>query len=221
MTILDNSTREAAGPVPAVVAVLVAAWAAIAGLLAFDGALQVPPGAPPLPVLLAVALPLAGFGLLYSGWPAFRSWLLALDLRLLIMVQAWRVVGGSFLLLLTWGMLPGLFAWPAGLGDVAIGATAPLVALALVRRPDVAAGAGFVAWNLLGILDFVVAVGTGIFASGAVAGYAGAVTTAPMTGWPLGLVPGFLVPLFTMIHLAAILQSRQLARAGRASLRHA
>lgn len=221
MTILDTQMRGAAGPVPAVTAVLVVAWAAAAASLASDGALRAPPGAPPLPVLLAVALPLAAFGLLYAGWPGFRNWLLAMDLRLLVILQSWRVVGGSFLVLLSWGLLPGLFAWPAGLGDVAVGATAPLVALALIRRPDAASGAGFVAWNLLGILDFVVALGTGVYASGTVAAYAGAVTTAPMTSWPLGLIPGFLVPLFTMIHLAAILQSRHLARAAGDAARQA
>ena len=39
----------------------------------------------------------------------------------------------------TYGVLPGIFAWPAGLGDMAIGATAPLVLSGLLRRPDFAA----------------------------------------------------------------------------------
>src|SRR5262249_11237234 len=44
------------------------------------------------------------------------------------------------------GVLPGAFAWPAGLGDIAIGVTAPWVALALVRRPGFATSRVFVAY---------------------------------------------------------------------------
>ncbi len=52
-----------------------------------------------------------------------------------------------FLTLYSYGVLPGIFAWPAGLGDMAIGVTAPLVLSALLRRPGFAAGKSFVAWN--------------------------------------------------------------------------
>jgi len=45
-----------------------------------------------------------------------------------------------------------------------------------------------VVWNLLGILDLVVAVTTGALSSGFVAGLAGKVTTAPMAQLPLVLI---------------------------------
>ena len=107
-------------------------------------------------------------------------------------------------------MLPGLFAWPAGLGDIAIGVTAPWIVLALIRRPDFAWSKTFVAWNLLGLLDLVVAVGTGALSSGLATGVAGEITTGPMAQLPLVLIPAYLVPIFITLHLTALLQARRL-----------
>jgi hypothetical protein len=112
-----------------------------------------------------------------------------------------------FLALYKHGLLPGAFAWPAGLGDIAIGVTAPWVALALVRRPGFATSRVFIAWNLFGILDLVLAVGTGGLHSALAS--AGEVTTGPMAELPLVLIPAYLVPLFIMLHLAALLQARR------------
>jgi hypothetical protein len=108
-------------------------------------------------------------------------------------------------------VLPGAFAWPAGLGDIAIGVTAPLVAVALVHRPDFSISRAFVVWNLLGILDLVVAVTVGGLISALASPAAGVVTTQPMAQLPLVLIPAYLVPLFVMLHLAALFQARRRA----------
>ena len=63
-------------------------------------------------------------------------------------IQAWRFAGLGFIALYAYGVLPGLFAWPAGLGDMAIGVTAPLVIYALRRRPAFAVSSLFWVWNL-------------------------------------------------------------------------
>jgi hypothetical protein len=67
-------------------------------------------------------------------------------------------------------------------------------------------------WNVLGMLDLVVAVGTGALGSALAAGVAGEVTTRPMAELPLILIPAFLVPIFAMLHVAAVFQARHLAR---------
>src|SRR5262245_20779478 len=106
---------------------------------------------------------------------------------------------------------------PAGrgrLGDMASGMRAPWVVVALSDRPGVAASQGFVTWNLLGLLDFVVAVGTGVLISSTAIGLGGAITTNPMGILPLVLIPCYLVPLFSMLHLTAIFQARQRAKSG-------
>jgi hypothetical protein len=74
----------------------------------------------------------------------FRDFILTFDLRLATGIQAWRFAGFAFLALYAHHVLPGLFAWPAGLGDMAIGITAPWVILALIRRPGFAASRPFV-----------------------------------------------------------------------------
>lgn len=194
--------------VPAMLAI----WLALVLLLGASGAFVQPPGLPPLPLLLGAAVPLTVFLAAYLGSGTFRAWTLAADLPLVTAVQAWRFAGLGFIALAANGVLPGLFAWPAGLGDMAIGLAAPWLALALVRRPGFAASRLFVGWNLLGVLDLVVAASTAalsqIFATGA----PGAATMAPMTQLPLVLVPAYLVPLFMMLHLTALFQARRLAR---------
>jgi hypothetical protein len=112
------------------------------------------------------------------------------------------------------GVLPGVFAWPAGLGDIAIGITAPWVAYTLVHRPGFATGRVFFLWNLLGILDLVVAVSVGGLSSALAAGVAGEVTTGPMAQLPLVLIPANFVPIFVMLHLAALFQARWHALTG-------
>ena len=136
---------------------------------------------------------------------------MAADLPLLTAVQAWRFAGFGFLALFAYGVLPGSFAWPAGLGDMAIGLTAPWLALILASRPAFAASRLFVLWNLLGILDLIAAVGTATINQILATGAAGEVTVAPMAQLPLLLVPAYLVPLFFICHLTALFQARRLA----------
>ena len=184
-------------------------WFVLVFLLGEKGAFVQPQQVPPFPILLGFTVPLVVFFAAYLGSEAFRALILGADLRLLTATQAWRAGGLGFLALYAHGVLPGLFAWPAGLGDIAIGVTAPWVALALIRRPTFVASPLFVVWNLLGIFDLVVAVGTGALSSGFVAGLAGEVTTGPMAQLPLVLIPAYFVPLFIMFHLTALFQSRR------------
>jgi hypothetical protein len=195
---------------PIIVGVLVL-WFVVVVLLGAAGAIARPPGTPPFPILIAVTAPVLVFLGAYWGWPAFRANVLSLDLPLATSIQAWRAAGLGFLALYAYGVLPGAFAWPAGLGDIAIGVTAPWVARALVRRPGFAIGRVFRVWNLLGILDLIVAVSVGGLSSALASGAAGEVTTGPMARLPLLLIPAYLVPLFVMLHLAALFQARRQA----------
>ena len=82
----------------------------------------------------------------------------------LIGVQLYRALGVIFLILYATDKLPGLFAWPAGLGDVLVGVLAPVVAIAYARAPDRNTDLVF-AWNLFGLADLIVAVTTGFLTS--------------------------------------------------------
>jgi hypothetical protein len=194
------------------VAVFFLAWLALIFVLGARGAFVAPRGAPPLGLLIGLLAPLGLFVVGYRTIPQLREFILSADLRLIVGIQAWRWAGFGFLALYTYGVLPGVFAWPAGLGDMAIGMTAPLVLSGLLRRPGFAAGKSFVAWNLSGILDLTVAVSIGALVPLLAPNFYGAVTTAPMTQLPLVLIPTYLVPTFLMLHLTALFQARRLGR---------
>jgi hypothetical protein len=194
------------------VTIALAVWLLLVVSLGAAGAFVGPPGTPPLPIAIGVAAPLV----LFFGWlrlsHSFREFVLSLDLRLIAGMQAWRWAGLGFLSLYAHNVLPAVFALPAGLGDMAIGVTAPWIILALVRQPGFAARATFIRWNVLGILDLLIAVSIGTVSAFLATGAPGEVSTAPMAILPLLLIPAFMVPLFFMLHAAALMQSRQLIR---------
>ena len=188
-------------------------WFALAFATVQSGAFAGAPDQPPLAMITAVGLPIVLFMAAYGLSSGFRAFVLSRNLRFVTMLQAWRVVGFAFVALYLYGVLPGFFAIPAGLGDVAVGLAAPFVVAALTTRLDYAASGRFVLFHLLGLLDFVVAVGTGLAMRGAIADGAVGASMAPLAELPLAMIPGFLVPLFILFHLTALLQSRQARRA--------
>ena len=183
-----------------------AVWCAAILVLGTAGAFVGPPGRPPLPIAAGAMLPLVLFAAAYLSSRAFRDFVLSADLRLVAGIQAWRWAGIGFLSLWAYGILPGFFAWTAGLGDMAVGCSAPWIALALARDRSFVGSRRFALFNWLGILDLTVALSLG--GLGAVL-LRGSVTTAPMAQMPLILIPAFLVPLFLMLHITALLQARR------------
>jgi len=167
------------------------------------------PGRPPLALLTAIVVPPALFILVYRVSTEFQRFVLGLDLRLLTAVQSWRVLGGTFLFLYAFNLRPALFAFSAGLGDVAVGVAAVFVLHAIVN--------GHPNWrrrvlllNLGGLLDFVGAVATGVLTSNSSLGLFAPATPMPSMGMmPLSLIPSFMVPLWIIIHCASLLQLRQ------------
>jgi hypothetical protein len=121
-----------------------------------------------------------------------------------------RVVGVVFLLVMAQGHLPAAFALPAGLGDMAIGASAPFVARRLARAPRRAA-AGTVRFNVLGLLDLIVAVSLGVLL-----GLPGLVAVTPSTEalrlLPLALILTVAVPLAIALHIVSLYRLRTAIR---------
>jgi hypothetical protein len=191
---------------------VLAVWFALVVSLGALGAFVGVPGRPPIAIALGVGGPLLLFLAALQLSPSFGEFVLSLDLRLIAGIQAWRWAGLGFLSLYARNILPAVFALPAGLGDMAVGFAAPWMILGLVRRPGFAASPAFVRWNLLGILDLIVAVSLGALMATLSTGAPGEISTAPMATLPLLLIPAFLVPLFLMLHIAALMQSRQVSR---------
>ena len=185
---------------------ILAVWFAIAYVVGSSGILVPPTPQVFQPVGLTVVIPLLIFAAAYLGIPRFRQFILTQDIRWLTGLQHWRVLGFTFLALYAFNVLPGLFAWPAGIGDVAVGLTAAIVAAHLARNAAFARTRAFVAFHVFGVLDFVVAVATATLAAGAFPTLVTAPTTDPMAMWPLNLFPSFIVPLLLMAHIAVFLQ---------------
>lgn len=188
-------------------AALVGGWFVVVLVAAGFGVFAAPPSEPPLALLAALAVPVGAFGAAMVLSPAARAFALGLDPALLTGLQAWRIVGGMFLVLYAFGLLPGLFAWPAGLGDVAVAAAAPFVAWTLWRTPAILSTTGFRSFHYLGIADLVLAIATGVAARSAIPDLVGPVTSTPMGQLPLVVIPAFAVPAFVILHIIALVQS--------------
>jgi hypothetical protein len=198
--------RRPAALVSGGAAVLLGGWLAVSALLADRLVYHQNPGQ--TKPWLAVAL----LGVLGTLLAATRIPLVARVLAApgttarLILPHTLRLAGASFLIVMALGHLPAIFAVPAGLGDIAIGLAAPPVAGALARgahRPAF--------WfNVLGLLDLVVAVGIGV-----TVGYRIVEVTPsgePLSLLPLALIPTTAVPLLLALHIVSL---RQLATAAR------
>jgi len=180
---------------------ILVAWFAFALMGAAFGIFRAPTGRPPIPVALAASIPIVVFLISFAVSRGFRDFVLGLNPRVLTMVHSWRLVGFMFLVLYSYHILPGMFALPAGWGDILIGATAPLVALKLANRKHLKS---FVVWQILGITDLLTAIATA--ATTAIIRPQGIGPDA-MAVLPLSLVPTFFVPLLLMLHLICLAQA--------------
>ena len=141
---------------------------------------------PRIPMALAATL-LTGYLLLLS--PTFRRIVAAVPQHWLIGIQAFRILGAVWLVRYSAGALPGFFALPAGIGDVATGLLAPFVAYAWYSGKPYARGV-VIAWTLFGMADLVNAVVLGGLTNGGAGGIV----------FPVVLIPAYGVPRAFLIH---------------------
>ena len=197
--------RRAATAVTATSAAVLGGWLVVSGLLARAGVYRQDPGEVPwfpvvvagflIALVLATRIPLVSRILADPGTPAR-----------LALPHTLRVVGVLFLIVMAQGHLPAAFALSAGLGDIAIGVAAPLVARRLASDND---RTGAVRFHVLGILDLIVAGSIGFLLIGLVE-----VTpsTAPLLLLPLALVPTVAVPLALALHIVSLRRLRTAAK---------
>ncbi|MDB6016350.1 MAG: hypothetical protein JWR19_839 [Pedosphaera sp.] len=188
-----------------VVYTVIALWFLFALLMGIFGQYVSGPEKPPLYLGLTLGLPMLFFVAAYVRRGALWAFAQTLDLRVITLLHIWRLLGVVFLIDYFQGRLPGGFALPAGIGDVITAVTAVPLALAMSHQtPGVRKW--FVAWNIFGLVDLIVAVGSGILHSASSFGIlAGAgPTTLLMSQFPLSMVPTFFVPLFILLHLLAL-----------------
>jgi hypothetical protein len=155
-------------------------------------------------VQFGLLLPIIAGVIFYWRSSALKRIIAGASQTLLVGTQFFRVEGMIFLILLVGGALPGVFALPAGTGDVAVGLAAPAVAFAFARGLRGSTGLAR-AWNLLGLADLAVAVTTGFLSSPSpIQKLAFDNPNTLITAFPLVIIPVFLVPLAVLLHLASL-----------------
>lgn len=165
-------------------------------------------------------IPLVAGVMLFRGSATLRRIVEAVPQSWLVSLQVYRTEGVIFLVLYATGHLPGVFAWPAGAGDILVGLLAPVVGFAYAR--DSRGASGWVrAWNLFGIADFIVGVTIGFLTTpGPLQKLSLDAPNKLITEFPLVMIPVFIIPLSTLLHLASLtkVQQRQIEPEVRHSL---
>jgi hypothetical protein len=190
------------------VMVPVTLWAAVAWTAAIDGVFRT--GASPLPLLpSAIFLPvIIGAPLLLLS-KRVGQLLDAMPTTWLVALQLYRVFGSQWLAYWLRGLLPGLWALPAGTGDVLTGLFAVPAAIALAT--GMAEGRkATILWNIFGLADFAVAITLGLIISPGP--FQLIVPNGPnigLDGYPNVLTPAFVVPSSILLHALSL---RQLGR---------
>jgi hypothetical protein len=127
-----------------------------------------------------------------------RQWVIA--------VQVYRVEGVIFLILYASNLLPGMFAVPAGAGDVAVGLLALAIGIDISGRQQIRSRTVSL-WNLFRIADLIVALATGFLTSPST--FQRCSFDHPnelISVFPLVLIPTFLVPLAIVLHIISLVQ---------------
>lgn len=165
------------------------------------------PGEAPLAILISFATTLILFAIAYFILPAFREYVLKLDMRFLIMLHSWRMLGMGFIMLHLFDQLPALFAYLAGLGDALTALVAVFLAYAMFSNREGVSRNWIWRWNTFGLVDFIVAVTVGILTrSDALLAPANGLNSDLMTTFPFVIIPAFLVQVFALTHIIIYLQ---------------
>jgi hypothetical protein len=190
----------------AAAASLWAGWVMAAALLARSGAfrqqhgtvrpwLAVAAGGVLLVTLLVARLPAAAAFVLEAPSSASR----------LVWPHTLRVAGVVFVIVAALGHLPAVFALPAGLGDLAVGLSAPWVARSLARGASHARAIWF---NLAGLADLVLALTLGFLSGLGPNRLHVTPSSAPVALLPLALIPTTAVPLAVALHILSLSRLR-------------
>jgi hypothetical protein len=186
-------------------------WLAVVWSAAIGGAFK--PGGAAIPLL-----PIAALGPVVLGLPILlRSRRIgevldAMPASWIVALQVLRVNGFVFLIAWASGTAPGVFALPAGIGDVLTGLLALPVAMSLGSDTGESRRAA-IAWNIFGLLDFAVALSIGFAIAFRLIG---GVASATGGVYPVVMIPAFAVPTWIILHALSL---RQLSRRNRAATR--
>ena len=187
-------------------------WAAVAWTAAINGVFRT--GASPLPLLpLAIFLPVIISAPLLLLSKRVGQLLDAMPTTWLVALQLYRVLGSQWLAFWLRGLLPGLWALPAGTGDVLTGLFAVPAVIALATGTAEGRKAAIL-WNIFGFADLAVAITLGMIISpGPLQLIVPNGPSMGIDGYPNVLTPAFVVPGSILLHALSLRQLRRRRRA--------
>jgi hypothetical protein len=163
---------------------------------------------------LGVVIPVFLLSVIALGTQRGRALIERVPAATLIGIHAVRILGVNFLLLYAAKRVAAPFAPIAGWGDITVGLLA--IPLAITSRQNRLSKSWLLAWNILGLLDLLVAVGLGATSAGGPLNlFPAAPGSAIMTSVPWILIPAFLVPSLIFLHLCTFYRLRIPTAVGR------
>jgi hypothetical protein len=134
---------------------------------------------------------------IYGCSRPLRTWTRTIDMRVLILFHSLRFVGAAFFLLnAAEGRLPQSFSMAGERSGLVVAALALVVAATAVPVRSARQWWIVLGWNLIGLASVL-----RVLVAGMELGIADMHQMAPMTEWPLNLLPTFLVPVVISTHL--------------------
>jgi hypothetical protein len=188
-------------------------WLAVIWRLSFIGFFHPIPGSTGVPALpIAIFAPVLIGLLLLMRSKRVAAVFDATPPSWLVGIQVYRIFGGIFLVNWVRGSIPGIFALPAGTGDVLVGLLALPVALYMSSGTSSGRTAG-IAWNLLGLTDFAIAITMGALSSpGRLHVLSLSHPNVQIGTYPTVMIPAFGVPSSIILHVLSLWQLRRFAR---------
>ncbi|MGL5363159.1 MAG: hypothetical protein ACRDBH_09775 [Bosea sp. (in: a-proteobacteria)] len=172
--------------------------------------------------LFGILLPVIVMSVLLVFHPVARRVIAGANVPLLVSLHITRLAGGLFILLEAEGRLSNPFAAIAGWGDI-IAATLAIPAAFMAWRGRQGWEAWVLAWNVIGFVDFISAVGLGITSQpgSPLRLFFEVPGTAILGELPWRFIPNFFVPLYIVIHVALFVRLVPVVFARRSASQHA
>ena len=190
---------------------LVVLWAVAAIVAGYGGFFELSPDVLFPPNIMGSVLVPVIFGyLLFRHWGLLRAVILSIPSHWIIALQVLRVSGGIFLYVFALGLVPGIFALSAGIGDFVTGFLAIPVAYYLYKKKPWARKLA-IGWNWLGLAELIMLMPLGLISSPSPVQMVSFDAPNFVTSfWPSVLAPSFHVPLGILLHIFSLVQlSRQ------------